>query len=111
MADEYSIDLDAAGTSARIAGILRLASPIAYGPVFQGIQAALSAKPASYRLDISKLSFMNSSGITALSRTVMTARQHDVPMVCVVNDSFPWQRKTLSTLQRIHPKLDLQSAE
>ncbi len=110
MADEYSIQLDGSGNGARLAGILRLASPVAYKPVLEPLHAAIEAKPASYRLDIGGLTFMNSSGVTALSRLVMAARQHDVPLVCVVDDAVPWQRKTLSSLQRLYPKLELRTA-
>ena len=109
MSEEYAISIGEARTSAHIEGILRLATPIAYQSVLQPIQACIEAKPASFKLDMAGVSFMNSSGITALSRLVMAARQQDVPLICVVDDAVPWQRKTLSSLQRLYPKLQLES--
>lgn len=110
MSDEYTITLDQASHSATLSGVLRLSSPVAYRPVMQPIQDAIEAGPPSYRVDLRGLSFMNSSGVTALSRLVMAARQHDVPLVCVVNDAVPWQRKTLSSLARLYPKIELVTA-
>lgn len=107
MSEEYTVTLESGGSVATLRGVLRLASPIAYKPVLQPIQDAIEAKPATFRLQLGELTFMNSSGVTALSRLVMAARQHDVPLVCVVNDGVPWQRKTLSSLQRLYPKLAL----
>ena len=107
MSDEYTITLDGQRNAATLSGVLRLSSPVAYRPVMQPIQDAIEAGPPSYRIDLGGVTFMNSSGITALSRLVMAARQHDVPLVCVVNDGVPWQRKTLSSLARLYPKLEL----
>lgn len=109
MSDEYTITLHEHG-GATLAGVLRLSSPIAYKPVLQPLQDAIEAAPKAYRIDLAKLTFLNSSGVTALSRLVMAARQHDVPLVVVVDDGVPWQRKTLSSLQRLYPKLELVTA-
>jgi hypothetical protein len=109
MSEEYAVSIGEGRASARLEGILRLATPIAYQAVLQPIQACIEARPGSFRLDMASVSFMNSSGITALSRLVMAARQHDVPLVCVVDDAVPWQRKTLSSLQRLYPKLQLEA--
>jgi len=109
MSDEYAVSIGEGRTSARLEGILRLATPIAYQAVLQPIQACIEARPASFRLDMAGVTFMNSSGITALSRLVMAARAADVPLIAVVDDAVPWQRKTLSSLQRLYPKLQLET--
>lgn len=107
MSDEFTLTISDDRSAATVAGVFRLASPSAYVPVMKPLVDCIEAKPRAFRLDLAGVSFMNSSGVTALSRLVMSARQHDVALVCVVDDAVPWQGKTLSSLQRLYPKLEL----
>ncbi len=107
MSEEYSLNVDKSNNTATLSGVMRLASPIAYKPVLQPIQDAIDASPPQLRIDLSGLVFLNSSGVTALSRLIMSARQNNVGLVCVVDDAVPWQRKTLSSFQRLYPRLEL----
>ena len=107
MSDDFEITLEPDSSGATLVGVMRLTSPSAYRPVFQPITDAIGLKPPSFRLNLVGLTFMNSSGVTALSRLVMAARQADVGLVCVVDDAVSWQRKTLSSLQRLYPRLEL----
>lgn len=110
MSAGYTVTVEEGGRGATLSGVLRLESPVAYRPVLQPIQEAIEAKPGGFRMNLSGLTFLNSSGVTALFRIVMAARQHDVALVCVVDDSISWQRKTLSSLQKLYPKLELVGA-
>lgn len=107
MAEEFEIQVTQDPPSARLTGVMRLASPDAYRAVLAPLQVAIEAGPASYRLDLAGVSFMNSSGVTALSRLIMAARTHSVALQCVVDDGFLWQRKTLTSLQRLYPRIEI----
>lgn len=107
MTDDFQLTLDADASGAKLVGVLRLSSPQAYRDVLQPISDALDAGPGEFRLDLAGVSFMNSSGVTALSRLIMSARQHGTRLLCVVDDEVSWQRKTLSSLQRLNPRLEI----
>lgn len=108
MAEEFDVKLEDNPPSARFSGVMRLASPESYRAVLAPVLAAIEARPAQYRLDLAAVSFMNSSGVTAFSRLIMSARQHNVALQCVVDDQHSWQRKTLSSLQRLYPRIEIQ---
>ena len=110
MRDEFEVHCDPDGQGATLSGVLRLESPLAYKPLLGPLMEALERGPACFRLDLARLSFMNSSGITALSRLIIAARAHDTRLVAVVDDSVLWQRKTLSSLQRLNPRLEIERA-
>lgn len=106
---EYSIDCRDGEALAKISGVLRLATPAAYEHAFAPIRQHLTATKGPYTLDVAQLTFMNSSGITGLSRLVMQVRSESRELVIVVSDSVPWQRKTFSSLQKLYPKLQIRS--
>ncbi len=103
--EDYSLQWDAG--RATVIGIMRLASPDSYEQVFAGIRSSISAAEAGFVVDISEVRFMNSSGITALSRLVLLARKHGHPLLIIGSKSISWQTKTLSSLQRLYGKLNV----
>ena len=102
---EYELVLTPEG--ARLSGVMRLVSPAAYHGALAEVTARLSAATSSFELDVSGLQFLNSSGITALSRLVMDARARGVPLVFAVDEAVAWQRKTLPSLAKLYPKITL----
>lgn len=106
---EYTIDCRDAEPYAKLSGVLRLASPAAYEQAFAPIRKHLAATIGAYTLDVAQLTFMNSSGITGLSRLVMQARSDSRDLVIVVSDTIPWQRKTFGSLQKLYPKLQIRN--
>lgn len=104
---EYKVELRPEG--ATLKGVMRLVSPGAYRVALAGVHDRLESTTGSYEIDVSGLQFLNSAGITALSRLVMTARQRDIPIAFVVDDDTPWQKKTLPSLAKLYPKLSVRS--
>lgn len=102
---EYTLEMHTGG--ARLRGVMRLVSPTAYRSAFAALHDRLEATGDPFELDVSKLEFLNSSGITALSRLVMQARAREVPMVIVLDEGIPWQKKTLPSLAKLYPKIVL----
>lgn len=105
-ADDYTLVMHEDGNGATLKGVLRMHSPAAYKKMFNRLRECLE-RAQRFTLDISELSFMNSSGVTNLSRLVIAARSLNKDFVCVVNEDIPWQRKTLSSLQRLYKGIEL----
>jgi hypothetical protein len=104
--DDYGIDCSSAA-SAVLRGVLRLPSPLSYEERFEPIRSAIDASTA-YTIDITAVVFMNSSGITGLSRLVLHARGLDRPLTLVGAEAVPWHEKTLLSLKRLYGKVEVQ---
>jgi hypothetical protein len=102
--EHYSVELQSGSDTIVMRGVLRLASPAAYEPVFAPVRATMDANNAA-TLDIRDVSFMNSSGIRALASLILSAKGSGVSLTMVVRDAIPWQRKTVARLQSINPAL------
>jgi hypothetical protein len=59
-------------------------------------------------LDLRELDFLNSSGITMLSRFVMEARDHPgIDLQVLASEAVPWHARSLRNLQRLMPGLSI----
>lgn len=103
--DDYG--LECADGRTVLSGVMRLASPNSYEGVFEPVKKGIADAAAVYTLDITRLKFMNSSGITALSRLVLHARTHNKQLVVMGTETVAWQKKTLTSLQRLYSRVDV----
>lgn len=104
--EDFTIDCTQPGR-AKLEGVLRLSSPAAYEDRFEPLRQGLQESDSGYTVDISKVQFLNSSGITGLSRLVLMARAQSKPITIVGSSSVAWQSKTLRLLERLYDKLDI----
>ncbi|MCK6521349.1 STAS domain-containing protein [Myxococcota bacterium] len=104
---EYKLELRADG--ATLSGVMRLVSPAAYRSALAAVHDQIEAAKGPLELDLAGLQFLNSSGITALSRLVMLAREHSVQLTVIIDEQVSWQKKTLPSLARLYPKLTLKA--
>jgi hypothetical protein len=104
---DYEVDVGA--QEAVLKGVLRLATPAAYKRIFDPLTEAVTASE-TYQVDIRDVKFMNSSGITALSRLVLASRKQDKPLVILGASTVAWQKKTITSLKRLHKKLTVELA-
>ena len=102
---EYKLEMRADG--ATLSGVMRLVSPAAYRGALAAVHDQIDAATGPIELDLAGLQFLNSSGITALSRLVMQARERSVTMTVIIDEQVSWQKKTLPSLARLYPKLTL----
>jgi hypothetical protein len=59
-------------------------------------------------LDLRELEFLNSSGITMLSRFVIQARDRTgIDLQVVASEAVPWHARSLKNLQRLMPSLSI----
>lgn len=106
--EQYSVECANGSDVAVLRGVMRLASPAAYDAVFAPVRTLIESGRAS-TVDLSGVSFMNSSGIRALATLVLLAKEKRTPLQMVANASIPWQKKTLASLRAISPALTIAS--
>jgi hypothetical protein len=104
--DDFSVHCESAN-AAVLRGVMRLESVEAYDRVFLPVRAALLAASEAYRIDVRELLFLNSSGIRALCELVLLARNEQRKLEILASRTVPWQRKSLTSLQRIYDGLVL----
>ena len=103
--DDYTIKFNDNGTFV-ITGVLRLQSPNIYDELFAPIRDLIS-QGQSTTIDLCDVSFLNSSGITALARLIIIARTHEAPFLIIAKSDVPWQKKSIMSLKRLWPKLEI----
>ena len=86
-------------------GVLRLNSALAYESVLEEVRDGVAQARDMFVIDVRGLVFLNSSGITALTRLVLLARDRRITLVFNGQREVPWQRRTLVTLRRLYSDL------
>lgn len=106
--EEYQIAYDPETATVVCAGNYRL-SGSEYAAISDVLNEAADADHSVLTLDVSALQFLNSSGINTLSKFVIRMRKRpDCQLIVVGSEEFPWQKKSLSNLQRLLPGLQLE---
>jgi hypothetical protein len=107
--ENYNIVYDRASQSIIFNGSLRLNSSEEYGSISELLNNVLKEEPKKITLNLKELAFLNSSGISILSKFVINVRkQKNIQMVVLGATKNPWQSKSLKNLQRLMPYLKLE---
>jgi anti-anti-sigma factor len=106
---EYSVLCRDAEERVVLRGVLRLHSPAAFEELFAPISTRIE-RGETLHLDLSEVSFMNSSGIRALAMLVLQAKERGARLRLTGSTGIPWQKKTLHSLSAISPKLEIDIA-
>jgi hypothetical protein len=79
-----------------------------YAPILDMLKETLASPAMPIVLDLRELDFLNSSGITMLSRFVMEARDHPgIDVQVLASEAVPWHARSLRNLQRLMPSLSI----
>lgn len=106
--EDYQVIYDPDTAIITCSGRFRLRGP-EYAPILAILNQAADAKPPAITLDVRNLEFLNSSGINTLSKFTIRVRKHATSEMTVKGSSaFPWQKKSLTNLQRLLPSLQLE---
>lgn len=108
LGEEYSVRYDAAIATVFFEGSLSLVSVEDFAPINALLEAALMGATPKLILNLCQLEFLNSSGISVLSRFVIKARsQAHKAFIVQGSETVIWQKRSLRNLQRLMPAMEL----
>ncbi|MGB0561275.1 MAG: slr1659 superfamily regulator [Spirulinaceae cyanobacterium] len=106
--EDYSVQYDAEAATVTFQGELSLANPSEYQPIAELLTQAIAGNTPQMTLNLQELTFLNSSGISTLSKFILSLRrQSSVQLVVLGSEEIPWQGKSLKNLQKLLPSLEL----
>lgn len=106
--DDYSVTFDPEAMTIKFQGELSLGGPKDFEPIVNLLNKAANSGPAQLTLDVRELQFLSSSGLSMLSKFVLSFRRMEATQLTVLGSKYvPWQGKSLSNLKKLLPTLDL----
>ena len=106
--ESFDIRLEEENSTVLFKGALRLCGTDDYAPILDMLKETLVSPAMPIVLDLRELDFLNSSGITMLSRFVMEARDHPgIDVQVLASETVPWHARSLRNLQRLMPSLSI----
>ncbi len=106
--ENYNVWYDKNDGAINFDGALRLTGMQDYAPILELLNEIASTEPANMVLNLQQLQFLNSSGISMLSKFAIGMRkQKSVKIKILGSKNIPWQSKSLKNLQRLMPGLAL----
>jgi hypothetical protein len=107
--EDYIIQYDPELVSISFQGELSLGGPADYAPIVELLDEVASPEPSMITLNLKKLEFLNSSGISMLSKFVISVRKKKTIQLLVLgSNDVPWQQKSLKNLEKLLPTLKLE---
>lgn len=106
--DTYKVYYETSSATINFHGSLRLNGMEEYASILKLLTDVIDSNPARVTINLMHLDFLNSSGITMLSKFVIGMRSNkSVHMMILGANSIPWQSKLLKNLQKLMPSLNL----
>lgn len=106
--DDYQVQYDAESTTVYFKGDITLGTPKEYAPIVKLLDEATDSNPGTLTLNLKDLKFLNSSGISMLSKFVLgMKKKKGTQLVVLGSKKIPWQNKSLKNLERLLPGLKL----
>ena len=106
---EYNIFSE--GNTLYLSGFLRLMSPYDYNEPFALIKESLEGEFTEVIVDITKLSFLNSSGITALAKLILLAKKNNIVFILRGSEEKHWQKKSFDCLTKLYDQFLIEWAK
>ena len=106
--DSYSVYYEQDSGTVFFQGVLRLNGIGEYQPIMDLLLRAIE-EGSMLRINLQKLEFLNSSGISMLSMFVVKVRSRtELSLAMEGSNQVLWQTKSLKNLQRLMPNLKLE---
>jgi len=106
----YSVHYDQESGTVTFGGTLRLGGSAEYAPIVALMEKALDGH-SSILLDLTRLEFLNSSGIATLSRFVIACRSRKSKHLTIRGSKvIAWHSRSLVNLHRLMPDMTLEFA-
>lgn len=107
--DDYSVWYETETATLNFQGLLRLAGIPDYEPIIQLLNDVTEQEPPTIIMNLQELTFLNSSGMSVLSRFVIGLRKKKtIQLVVKGSEGISWQEKSLNNWQRLMPALMLE---
>ena len=107
--EDYSVELDSEKNTVSFAGELSLGGPKEYSPIKYLLESVVQEEPDDMTINLKNLTFLNSSGISMLSKFVISLRKKkNLQLIVLGSENIPWQKKSLKNLQKFLPGLKLE---
>jgi hypothetical protein len=105
---EYTINYDPDSTTIQFMGELSLNGPSDYDPIKDFLNQIADSEPPHLTLNLKELNFLNSSGISLITKFVIGLRKKpQIKLTVEGSVDVPWQSKSLKNLQKFLPDLEL----
>ena len=106
---DYIVQYDSDTSLVDFIGLLSLKEPKEYAPIANLLNKITADEPEQMTLNLKKLEFLNSSGISMLSKFVLGLRKKKfIQLIILGSNEMPWQGKLLKNLQIFLPSLKLE---
>ena len=107
--EDYIVQFDPDSVSVYFQGELSLGGSTDYAPITNLLNEVAESEPNTMTIDVRNLAFVNSSGISMLSKFVLSMRKKKgVQVVVLGSNEMPWQGKSLKNLEKLLPGLKLE---
>lgn len=105
--EDYQVQYDPTSSTVYFKGEISLGGPKDYAPIVKLLDEVAGLASSTLTLNVKELGFLNSSGISMLSKFVLGMRKKKTQLVVVGSKIMPWQAKSLKNLERLLPGLKL----
>ena len=102
--DDYIVEANELNIC-KLIGTMRLPSPLSYDHPFSPVRKGIEEATDLYEIDVTRLDYLNSSGITALARMIILGRKEDKAIRLKICNDIPWQKRSLMSLKSLWEKL------
>lgn len=105
---EYKIDYNPDSSTINFVGELSLNGASEYDPIQDFLNQITDSEPSHLTLNLKELNFLNSSGISLITKFVIGLRKKPHIQLTVEGSvDVPWQSKSLKNLKKFLPNLEL----
>ncbi|MEQ8753895.1 slr1659 superfamily regulator [Coleofasciculus sp. G1-WW12-02] len=107
--EDYTVWYEPTTATVNFKGLLRESLISDYKPIEELLDQVMVQELPLITMNLQQLEFLNSSGMSVLSRFVIRVRKQKITQLMVKGSTqMPWQNKLLSNWQRLVPTLKME---